>query len=248
MIQPFGVAWAVGAAAVVAAVRLHLRRLRPSSRLTLDIHRYQVSLVFAALIGATAPTLLDRSRTQVWPVFGIHHATGALAVALVAVVIGRALARKDRNATAVLELLDLLALYLPIAYTLVAIASLDWPSLWALAQALVEGPLLLFGSAALWRKTPVRRLPGCVAGAHALIMAGSRALTANTAVEIAAIVGLTLSAGAVLSVTLTKHTRRARIIALHANDAQTSGRQPATRLSPSAPDTQTSRPGKNTPS
>ena len=92
------------------------------------------------------PTLLDRSRAQLWPVFGVHHATGALAVALVAVVIGRVMARKRQDPTLVLELLDLVALYAPIAYTLVAIVSLDWPGGWALVQALAEGPVLLAGA------------------------------------------------------------------------------------------------------
>lgn len=204
--------------------------------------------MLAALIGAMAPTLLDRSRVQLWPVFGVDHATGALAVALVTAVTERAIAGKRRDPTLVLELCDLVALYAPLAYTSVAIVALDGAGGWALVQALVEGPLLLAGSAALWRKTRVRRLPGCIAGAHALIMAGSRALTAGTAAELAAVVGLMLAAGAVISAALAKHARRARVIALHASAAQTIDRQPAVPPLRSAPGEQPSHPDKNRPS
>lgn len=204
--------------------------------------------MLAALVGAMAPTLLDRSRVQLWPVFGVDHATGALAVALVTAVIDRAIAGKRRDPTLVLELWDLVALYAPLSYISVAIVSLDGAGGWALVQALVEGPLLLVGSAALWRKTRVRRLPGFVAGAHALIMAGSRALTAGTVTELAAVVGLMLAAGAVISAALAKHARRARVTALRASAAQTTDRQPAVPPLRSAPSEQTSLPDENRPS
>ena len=245
MIQPFGVIWTAGAGLVVAAVRCHVRRARPLTRLALTVHRYQVPLVLAALVGSIAPTLLDASRVRSWPIFGVNHATGAIAVALTGAVTGGSARRRDGTT---LELLDLVALYVPIAYALVALMELNRPDGWAIMRAAVEGPLLLCGSVILWRTVRLRRLSGATAGAHAVVMAISRAFTADNAGELVAAVGLAGLGCAVVTYALVRYTARARVTALETDAVVGIDRQPATLPSKPAPSTQPNRPGDSTPS
>lgn len=246
MIQPFGVIWAVGAALVAAAVRFHVRRVRPSTRLALSVHRYQVPLVLAALVGSITPTLLDASRARSWPIFGVNHATGAIAVALGGAVTGVTIARRRDRTT--LELLDLVALYAPIAYALVAVVGIGAAGGWAIAQAIVEGPLLLCASVALWRRTHVPRVFGVTAGAHAVVMAISRAFTADHALELAAAVGLAGLGCAVVAGALVRYTARARVATLETDATPRVAPQPTALPSESAPSTQPNHPDDSTPS
>lgn len=246
MIQPFGTIWAAGVALVVAAVRFHVRRARPSTRLALSVHRYQVPLVLAALVGSIAPTLLDASRARSWPIFGVNHATGAIVVALTGAVTGATITRGHARTT--LELLDLVALYAPIAYALVALVGINGADGWVIAQAAVEGPLLLCGSVVLWRTTRVQCLFGATAGIHAVVMAISRAFTADHAGEFAAAAGLAGLGCAVVAGALVRYTARARVTALETGATPHVAPPPTALPSESAPSTQPNRPDDSTPS
>ena len=205
--------------------------------------------MLAALIGAMAPTLLDRSRVQLWPVFGVdprnRRAGGGAGYSGDRSRDSQEASGPDVGVGAV----GSGSAVRPASVHLGCdrIAGWDWGLGACASTSRGAAPTGRIGGTVAQRRV-CAVCPGLFAGAHALIMAGSRALTAGTAAELAAVVGLMLAAGAVISATLAKHARRARVIALHASAAQTTDRQPAVPPLRSAPSEQPNHPDKNRPS